>query len=160
MSKALVAYFSVSGVTAKAAKEIAKINEADMFEIKPETPYTAADLDWRDKQSRSTLEMSDPDCRPRIAGKVENMALYDTVFVGFPIWWGREPSVVDTFWEYYDFNGKKIIPFCTSGGSGMGNTADRIRSIVGSKVTVDEGRRLGGDVSEEDLKLWTEGLSE
>ena len=156
MSRTLVAYFSASGVTAKAAKKIAKANGADMFEIKPETPYTAADLDWRDNLSRSTVEMSDPNCRPRIVGKVENMDLYDTVLVGFPIWWGREPSVVDTFLECYDFNGKKIIPFCTSGGSGMGNTAERIRSIVGTNVSVDDGRRFGGEVSEENLKLWTE----
>ena len=156
MKKALVAYFSASGVTEKVAKELARTAGADLFEIKPDPPYTAEDLDWRNKQSRSTLEMADPDCRPAIVGGVEDMGAYDTVFVGFPIWWGREPSVVDTFLDSADFTGKKIFPFCTSGGSGIGKTAERIRSIVGENVTVDEGRRLGGDVSEEDLKIWTE----
>ena len=156
MKKALVAYFSASGVTEKVAKELARTAGADLFEIKPESPYTAEDLDWRNKQSRSTLEMADPDCRPAIVGGVEDMGAYDTVYVGFPIWWGREPSVVDTFLDSADFTGKKIVPFCTSGGSGIGKTAERIRSIVGEGVIVDEGRRLGGDVSEEDLKIWTE----
>ena len=156
MKKAVVAYFSASGVTERAAKELAAACGADLFEIRPETPYTAEDLDWRNKQSRSSLEMADPDCRPAIVGGVEDMSAYDTVFVGFPIWWGREPSVVDTFLDSGDFSGKKIFPFCTSGGSGIGKTAERIRSIVGENVVVDEGRRLGGDVSEEDLKIWTE----
>ena len=157
MSKVLVAYFSASGVTAKVAAELAKAENAELFEIKPEVPYTAADLDWRDKQSRSTLEMSDPDCRPATTGTVENMDQYDAVFVGFPIWWGREPSVVDTFLTSYDFSGKRIIPFCTSGGSGIGKTAERIQSLTGASV--DSGKRLGGEISEADLKLWTEGLS-
>ena len=159
MSKILVAYFSASGVTEKVAGELSKANNADLFEIQPEAPYTAADLDWTNKQSRSTLEMKDTSCRPKTVGKVENMEQYDTVFVGFPIWWGREPSVVDTFLDAYDFNDKKIVPFCTSGGSGIGKTAERIRSIVGENVSVDTGKRLGGDISEEDLKLWTDGLN-
>ena len=158
MSKALVSYFSASGVTEKVAEELAKVEGADLFKITPETAYKPADLDWRDKQSRSTLEMSDPNCRPAVTGKVENMDQYDVVFVGFPIWWGREPSVVDTFLDAYSFKGKKVIPFCTSGGSGIGKTADRIRSIVGEDVSVDAGKRLGGQISEEDLKLWTDGL--
>ena len=156
--KVLVAYFSVSGVTAKIAKEIAAVESADCFEIRPGAAYTQADLDWTNKQSRSTLEMSDPDCRPAVSGCVENMAAYDVVFVGFPIWWGREPSVVDTFLTAYDFSGKKVIPFCTSGGSDISKTADRIRSLVGENVCVDPGKRLGGTVSEADLKIWTEGL--
>ena len=159
MSKKLVVYFSVSGVTAKVAWEIAAVENADCFEIRPQAPYTQADLDWRNKQSRSTLEMSDLNCRPAVAGCVENMAQYDVVFVGFPIWWGREPSVVDTFLTAYSFAGKTVVPFCTSGGSGMGKTADRIRSLVGEGVTVDEGKRLGGELSEADLVLWTEGLA-
>ncbi|MBR4334248.1 MAG: flavodoxin [Clostridia bacterium] len=158
MSRKLVAYFSVNGVTAKAAQEIAAVEKADCFEIKPETPYTKEDLDWTNKQSRSTLEMSDMNSRPAVSGRVENMAQYDAVFVGFPIWWGREPSVVDTFLTTYDFSGKKIIPFCTSGGSGIGKTAERIRSLVGENACVDAGKRLGGNISEADLKIWTEGL--
>jgi len=158
MSKTLVAYFSASGVTAKVAREIAAVENADLFEIRPEAPYTAEDLDWRNPQSRSTVEMKDPACRPAIAGKAEHMAKYDAVFLGFPIWWGREPSAVDTFLEAYDFSGKKIIPFCTSGGSPMGDTAKRIQALAGENAQVEEGKRLGGDVSEEDLKIWTEGL--
>lgn len=158
MSNVLVAYFSASGVTKSVATELAKVSKADMFEITPETPYTAADLDWKDQQSRSTLEMKDPNCRPAITGQVEDMAQYDVVFVGFPIWWGREPSVVDTFLDAYDFTGKKVIPFCTSGGSGIGETAKRIQEIVGTGAAVEEGTRLGGTVSEKDLETWTAGL--
>ena len=158
MSKKLVAYFSVSGVTANVAQEIAAVENADCFEIRPEAPYTSEDLDWTNKQSRSTLEMSDLNCRPAIAGCVENMADYGVVFVGFPIWWGREPSAVDTFLTAYDFGGKKIIPFCTSGGSDIGQTAARIQSLVGDNACVDAGKRLGGEISEADLKIWTEGL--
>ncbi len=158
MSKRLVAYFSVSGVTAKIAKEIAAVENAECFEIQPETPYTAEDLDWRNPQSRSTLEMKDLNCRPAISGRVENMADYDVVFVGFPIWWGREPSAVDTFLTAYDFSGKKIVPFCTSGGSDIGKTAERIQSLVGENACVDSGKRLGGEISEADLQIWTEGL--
>ena len=158
MSKKLVAYFSVSGVTAGVAKEIAAVEHADCFEIRPEVPYTKEDLDYTSKKSRSSVEMADLNCRPALAGCVENMAEYDVVFVGFPIWWGREPSAVDTFLTAYDFGGKKIVPFCTSGGSGIGNTCERIRSLVCGNACVDEGRRLGGEISEADLKLWTEGL--
>ena len=158
MSKVLVAYFSAGGVTKKVAEELAKVEKADLFEITPETLYTAEDLDWKNQQSRSMLEMKDPSCRPAIAGKVENMDQYDAVFVGVPIWWGREPSVVDTFLDAYDFSSKKIVPFCTSGGSGIGETAKRIQEIVGAEATVDEGTRLGGTVSEKDLETWTAGL--
>ena len=111
MSKTLVAYFSASGVTARAAKEIADAVGADLYEIAPAQPYTAADLDWTDKKSRSTAEMNDPGCRPEIAGTVEDMDQYDTVFVGFPVWWYVEPRIVDTFLESYDFSGKTLIPF-------------------------------------------------
>ena len=158
MSKVLVAYFSASGVTRKVAEELAKIRRADLFEIRPERLYTRADLDWEDQMSRSTREMKDPDCRPAMAGKVENMAQYDVVFVGFPIWWDREPSVVDTFLEAHDFTGKKIVPFCTSGGSGIDGASKRIRELAGTAVTVEEGTRLGGEVSEQDLVTWTAGL--
>ncbi|MBQ6120961.1 MAG: flavodoxin [Clostridia bacterium] len=158
MSKKLVAFFSVSGVTAKVAREIAAVEGADCFEIVPEAPYTAADLDWTNKQSRSTLEMADLNCRPATTGRVEDMAQYDVVFVGFPIWWGREPSAVDTFLTAYDFSGKRIVPFCTSGGSDIGSTAERIQTLVGENARVDAGKRLGGEIQEADLKLWTEGL--
>ena len=158
MSKKLVAFFSVSGVTARVARELAAVESADCFEITPAAPYTKEDLDYTNRQSRCTLEMSDLNCRPAITGCVENMADYSVVFVGFPIWWGREPSVVDTFLTAYDFTGKKIVPFCTSGGSGIGKTAERIRSLVGEGACVEAGLRMGGEVSEEELKIWAAGL--
>ena len=120
MNKTLVAYFSASGVTARAAREIAEAVGADLYEICPAEPYTDADLNRTDKKSRSTVEMNDTACRPAIAEPVANMEQYDTVFLGFPIWWYVEPRIVDTFLESYDFSGKTVIPFATSGGSGIG----------------------------------------
>ena len=128
MSKILVAYFSASGVTARAAEEIAQAVGGDLYEIRPAQPYTAADLDWTNKQSRSSLEMTDPACRPAVAGAVADMARYETVFVGFPIWWGVEPRVVDTFLDRADLSGKRMIPFATSGGSGMPYAQRHLRS--------------------------------
>ena len=116
------------------------------------------DLDYTVKDSRSNVEMADESCRPAISGCVENMADYDTVFVGFPIWWGREPSIIDTFLDAYDFSGKKIIPFCTSGMSGVEKSVEHIKGIVGESVTVCDGKRLGAEGSEEEVKLWTELL--
>ena len=122
MKKTLVAYFSASGSTAQLAKTIAEVTGGDLFEIKPEQPYTSADLNWNDKKSRSSIEMSDSNSRPAIATTVKNMDEYDTVFVGFPIWWYVAPTIINTFLESYDFSGKTVIPFATSGGSGMGKT--------------------------------------
>lgn len=160
MSKVLVAYFSASGITAKVAEEIAKAEGADCFEIKPEQIYTKEDLDYTVKDSRSNLEMADESSRPAISGKVENMEDYGTIFIGFPIWWGREPSIIDTFLDAYDLNGKKIIPFCTSGVTGVEKAVEHIRGIAGDGVTVCEGRRLGTDGTEEEVKLWTELLGD
>ena len=129
MSRALVAYFSASGVTARAAKEIADAVGADLYEIRPAEPYSQADLNWMDRKSRSTLEMNDPACRPVISGAVEHMEQYDTVFVGFPIWWGVEPRVVDTFLESRDLTGKTVIPFATSGGSGMAYAQQHLQGL-------------------------------
>ena len=125
--KSLVAYFSASGVTAKAAEKIAAAAGADLYEIQPEEPYTPADLNSMDKKSRSTVEMNDPKCRPAIAEAVEDMEQYDTVWVGFPVWWYVEPRIVDTFLESYDFAGKKMIPFATSGGSGIQKAEKSLR---------------------------------
>ena len=119
MSKTLVAYFSASGVTARVAKEVADAAGADLYEIRPAQPYSPGDLDWMDKKSRSTLEMNDPACRPAIEGQVKGMEQYDTILIGFPIWWYVEPRIVDTFLDSYDFSGKTLIPFATSGGSGI-----------------------------------------
>ena len=127
MSKPLVAYFSASGVTERAAKELARAVDADLYEIRPAQPYTAADLDWRDEKSRSTLEMQDPACRPEISGPPVDLARYDTIFLGFPIWWYVEPRIVDTFLEGHDFTGKTLIPFATSGGSGIGRAEESLR---------------------------------
>lgn len=129
MSKKLVAYFSASGVTAKYAEKLSEITGADLFEIKPSIKYTDADLDWMDKNSRSTVEMKNPDSRPEIAEKLSDMEQYDTIFVGFPIWWYVAPTIIDTFLESYDFSGKTIIPFATSGGSGMGKTEEVLRKV-------------------------------
>ena len=119
MKQTLIAYFSASGVTAKVAKEIANALNGDLYEIRPLQSYSSADLDWTDNKSRSTVEMNDPSCRPAIAQPVQDMGQYDTVFVGFPIWWYVEPRIVDTFLESYDFAGKTVIPFATSGGSSI-----------------------------------------
>ena len=127
MSKTLVAYFSASGVTARAAKEIAQAVGADLYEIRPAEPYTEADLNWMDKRSRSTIEMNAPSCRPAIAEPLENLAQYDTILIGFPIWWYVEPRIVDTFLESYDFSGKRLIPFATSGGSGIGRAEQSLQ---------------------------------
>lgn len=126
--KTLVAYFSASGATAKAAEAIAKAIEADLYEICPEEPYTSADLDWINQRSRSSVEMNDPDSRPAIAGAVRNMEQYDTILVGFPIWWYVEPRIVDTFLESYDFSGKTMIPFATSGSSGIERAAQSLKA--------------------------------
>lgn len=143
MSKILVAYFSASGVTKNAAERLAKAANADLFEIKPVRPYTDADLDWTDKKSRSTVEMNDlSSSRPEIANKCENMGSYDVVFVGFPIWWYIEPRIIDTFLESYDFSEKTVIPFATSGGSGLGKTAENFKTILGANVTVKDGKML------------------
>lgn len=155
--KALVAYFSASGVTAKVAERLAGAIGAALYEIRPEAPYTAADLDWTNKQSRSTLEMTDRDCRPALADRDAPVAEADVVFVGYPVWWYREPSVIDSFLEAYDFTGKKIVPFATSGSSGIGSEAPaRMREITGAEV--DAGRRFPADADAASLKSWAENL--
>ena len=143
MSKILVAYFSASGTTARAAKEIVQATGADLYEICPTSPYTAADLNWMDKKSRSTLEMNDPSCRPAIAQALGSMDSYDTVFVGFPIWWYVEPRIVDTFLEHYDFAGKTLIPFATSGGSDIGKAEKSLQAHCPNAVW-KKGKLLNG----------------
>ena len=151
--KVLVAYFSASGVTAGVADRLSKAVGADLFEIKPAQIYTDADLDWHNKQSRSSVEMNDRSSRPAIASKVENMAQYDVVFVGFPVWWYREPSIIDTFMEAYDFSGKTVVPFATSGSSGIGPSGENMQALA-PKAKVLEGKRFSSGVSAEDLKKW------
>nr|MBQ4319438.1 NAD(P)H-dependent oxidoreductase [Clostridia bacterium] len=135
MSKKLVAYFSASGVTAKLAETLSEAVGADLYAIEPQVPYTAADLNWRDLNSRSSLEMKDLSSRPAIAGRVDNIDEYDTIFVGFPIWWYVAPTIINTFLESYDLTGKTVIPFATSGGSGMGKTNEKLKdSCPGAKL--------------------------
>lgn len=155
MQRILVACFSASGVTRTVAERLAAAAGADLFEIKPETPYTAADLDWRNKQSRSTLEMQDVNCRPALAADQLNTAEYDAVFLGFPIWWGREPSVIDTFIEAHDLSGKRVIPFCTSGGGGFTNRA-QLEKLLPDVIMH---RELGKNTDEAELKSWLEELA-
>ena len=157
MSKTLVAYFSASGVTARVAKKLAEAIDADLFEIAAVPPYTDADLDWRDKQSRSTLEMQDEASRPAFAGEVEDMAAYSRVFIGFPVWWYVEPRIIDTFLEAYDFTGKTIVPFATSGGSGLGRAPERMQQLVpGAKVL--PGKLLNGLQTAGALRAWAESV--
>lgn len=157
MSRKLVAYFSASGVTAKVAEKLSEAIGADLYAIEPEVPYTKADLDWMDKKSRSTIEMNNPASRPAIAGKRDNMNDYDTVFVGFPIWWYVAPTIINTFLESYDLTGKTIIPFATSGGSDMGKTNEKLLpSCKGAKLL--NGKVFKASVSGADLAKWAEGL--
>lgn len=150
--KTLVAYFSASGVTKKAAEKLAKAANADLFEIKPVTPYTKADLDWMDKNSRSTLEMKDPNSRPAIAEKLDNMGDYDRIFIGFPVWWYVAPTIIDTFVESYDFSGKTLIPFATSGGSGLGKTVEVLEKLAPG-AEWNPGKLVNG-MSEKALADW------
>ncbi len=155
MSRKLVACFSASGVTAKLAKTLSEAIGADLYAIEPAVPYTKADLNWMDKNSRSSVEMKDPASRPAIAGKCGNMDEYDTIFVGFPIWWYVAPTIINTFLESYDFTGKTIIPFATSGGSGMGKTNESLQSSCpGAKLV--EGKVWKGNVKASDLASWVE----
>ena len=153
MSNVLVAYFSASGVTAKVAKTLSKESGATLFEIVPEVHYTNADLNWQDSKSRSSIEMNDRNCRPAIRTVVENMNQYDVVFVGFPIWWYREPSIIDTFMESYDFSGKTVVPFATSGGSGMGDTVKNMNALS-DNANVVEGKRFFANVSANEIAVW------
>lgn len=157
MSRKLVAYFSASGVTAKVAETLSEAIGADLYEIEPAVPYTKKDLDWMDKKSRSTVEMNDPASRPAIAGMRDNMEDYDTVFVGFPIWWYVAPHIINTFLESYNLTGKTIVPFATSGGSDMGKTNEKlIPSCTGAKLI--EGKVFNHSASHEELAAWVDGL--
>ncbi len=156
MKKILVAYFSASGTTKKAAALLARAADADLYEIEPKVPYTAADLDWTNKKSRSTLEMNDPSSRPALADMGAPVSVYDTVFLGFPIWWYTAPTIIKTFLESYDFTGKTVVLFATSGGSGLGRTESALKPCAPSAVW--KGGKLINGASESSLKLWVESL--
>lgn len=157
MSKILVAYFSASGNTKRLAQSLASAVGADLHEIQPQTPYTSADLNWQNKNSRSSVEMNDKSGRPEISNKVADMEQYDTVFVGFPIWWYIAPTIINTFLEQYDLSGKTVDPFATSGGSGMGKTNEYLKnSCVGAKLK--DGKKFSSSAPEKELKDWAESL--
>ena len=156
-TKVLVAYFSATGTTEGVAEHIANGLNADIYEIVPEEPYTDADLNYNDNNSRTTIEMNDPSARPAISGSVDNMDQYDIVFLGYPIWWGEAPRIVSTFMESYDFSGKTIVPFCTSGGSGVGSSATNLEQLT-SGANWLEGRRLNGRDSQDTVMEWVNSL--
>jgi len=157
MSRKLVAYFSASGVTAKVAEALSEAIGADIYAIEPKIPYTKADLNWMNKNSRSSVEMNDPNSRPEIAELRDNMDEYDVVFVGFPIWWYVAPTIINTFLESYDLSGKTIIPFATSGGSGMGRTNEKLQPSC-LDATLLEGKVFKAKVSKAELAAWEDGL--
>lgn len=157
MSKTLVAWFSASGVTADAAAALAEAIGADRYEIRPKVSYTRADLNWMDKKSRSSVEMNDPASRPTLADMSAGIDGYDVIFVGFPIWWYTAPAIIRTFLEAYDFSGKVIVPFATSGGSGLGRTAEALQELVPAAV-VKDGRLLNGRIHTEELKKWADSF--
>lgn len=152
MSKTLVAYFSATGTTKRVAERLASAAQADLFEIKPAVPYSSADLDWTDKGSRTSKERSDTSIRPALAAKLADVSAYDTVYIGFPIWWYVAPRIIAAFLESCDFSGKTIVPFATSGGSGMGRTVDELKNICPAAHFLS-GRMLNG-VSDKDLADW------
>ena len=153
--KTLVAYFSATGSTAKLAKTLAAAAAAELYEIRPAVPYERRDLNWMDKKSRTTLEMADPNCRPALADRDAPVAEAGRIFLGFPIWWYREPSIVDTFVEgnAAALAGKTVVPFATSGGSGMGDSTANLQALA-PEAKVVEGRRFRASVSADDLKAW------
>lgn len=157
MSKTVIAYFSASGSTAKLAKTLAEAANGTLYEIRPAVPYERKDLNWMDKKSRSTLEMQDPDCRPALADTEAPVAQAEVLFLGFPIWWYREPSLIDSFLDAYDFTGKAVVPFFTSGGSGLGEGQGRIEKLArGARVL--PGKRFSARASESELLSWIGSL--
>ncbi|MDC7239609.1 MAG: flavodoxin [Spirochaetales bacterium] len=154
MSKTLVAYFSASGVTKGVAQVLSQAANGDLFEINPLVPYTNADLNWMDKNSRSTREMKDKSFRPPVSERLENMDDYDLIFLGFPIWWYIAPTIINTFLETYDFADKKIVLFATSGGSGFGKTLENLKPSCASSADMIEGKLLRGRPVKDDLVSW------
>ena len=156
--KVLVAYFSATGTTKKVAENLAKATNADIYEIKPLTAYTSEDLNWRNEKSRSSIEMKDKNSRPAITEDNLSVKDYDTIFLGFPIWWGTAPRIVNTFLEKYDFSNKKIIVFATSGSSGIGNTDEDLKPSVSNSATIIKGKTLNGNPSVEELQTWAKNF--
>ena len=153
----LVAYFSATGTTKGVAEHLASAVGGDLYEIVPAEPYSDADLNWNDRESRSTREQNDKSVRPVIASETLDLSGYSTIYIGYPIWWGEEPRILDTFVESYDFSGKTMIPFCTSGGSGIGSSGRNMEQLTSGATWLD-GSRFGGGVSEDELRAWADGL--
>lgn len=159
MSKVLVTFFSATGVTQNLADRFARELNADCFEIKPAELYTEADLDWKNETSRSSLEMKDRNCRPEMMSKIDDISEYEVIFIGFPIWWYREPSIIDSFMEAYDFTGKVIVPFATSGSSDMGETTKNLQELAPTAI-VKEGKVFKKDVDATFLKMWASSFTQ
>lgn len=158
MGKKLIAYFSASGTTAKIAQKLAKASNSDLYEIKAETPYTNADLNWMDKKSRSSVEMNNRTSRPKLADTDANIDAYDTIFIGFPIWWYIAPTIINSFLEAYDFSNKKIVLFATSGGSDFGKAVDNLKLSVSNTTEIVEGKIFNGNYTNEELKKFFENI--
>ena len=158
MSRKLVAYFSASGTTAKVAEQLSEAIGADVHEIRPKTKYTDSDLNWRDSNSRSSVEMKNKKFRPAIADDKIDISQYDTIFVGFPIWWYVAPTIINTFFETHDFSKKKIVLFATSGGSGFGKTAEELKVSLPDSTKLIEGRILNGNFTNKELSDWVDSL--
>lgn len=154
VSKVLVAYFSATGTTAEAAEKLAKVTGGELYQIVPEKSYTSADLDWHNKQSRSSVEMNDPKSRPALKGKKENMTLYDVIYIGYPIWWGTTPTLIKTFIESHNLKGKTVIPFATSGGSDISKSVEDLKNTY-PDLNWKEGKLLNR-TSEKDIREWTD----
>ena len=157
-SKILVAYFSCTGNTENAAKQIAAATGSDLYAIQPAQPYTADDLNYNDDTTRATTEQPDPNIRPALSGTVDNFEQYNVIFVGYPIWWDQAPRVINTFMESYNFSGKTVIPFCTSGGSNITNSINQLKSTY-SDINWLDGKRLGGGVSADEVASWIDSLN-
>ena len=156
--KTLVAYFSATGTTAAVARDLADVTGGKLYEIKPEVRYTAEDLDWTVKTSRSSVEMQDRSSRPAIVKDLENADSYDVIYIGFPVWWYTAPRIINTFLESYDFSGKTVIPFATSGGSEMGDIPDKIKTSCSEKANFKPGKRFSGyDI--DTLKKWIDSIN-
>lgn len=158
MGKNLVAYFSATGVTKEVAQNLAKAADADIYEIKPAVPYTDADLNWLDQKARSTVEMKDWNSRPEMVKDKFSVDKYDTIFLGFPIWWYIAPTIINTFLERHDFSNKKIVLFATSGGSRFGSTIENLKNSVSGSTEIIEGKILNTHPDVEELKNWVESI--
>lgn len=154
----LVAYFSATGNTKTVAEQIADVTGGELYEIEPAEPYTSEDLDYNNDDCRANLEMNDDTARPEIAGAIENIEQYDTIYLGYPIWWGNAPRIMNTFVETYDLRGKTVVPFCTSGGSGISTSVDTLQKLAGDGITWMEGQRFDRDVSADEISQWIDEM--